>query len=122
METANKEIMDQLFQGKITIQEAAETLKMSESVIHNMIDIYEYIPTSDEIIEGNSIIQDNLDHIENEVFLNNRSNFLRSVRPTAANEFSENIPEKEHIFILTDSTGVTPHNPTTPFESPPYHW
>jgi len=121
MEAVKKEIMDQLFQGKITIQEAAETLNISEGDIHNMIDVYEYMPTSDEIIEANSIIQDNLNHIENEVFLINISNFPQSVRPTDANEFLENIPEKEKLLIMTDSTGVTPHHTPNPFESY-YHW
>jgi len=120
MEAAKKEIMDQLFQGKITIQEAAETLNISEDDINNMIDVYEYMPTLDEIIEANSIIQDNLNHIENEVFLNNISNFPQSVRLTDANELLENIQEKEKLPIMTDSTGVSPHTPI-PFESY-YHW
>jgi len=77
-------------------------------------------PTLDEIIEANSIIQDNLNHIENEVFLNNISNFPQSVRLTDANELLENIQEKEKLPIMTDSTGVSPHTPI-PFESY-YHW
>lgn len=121
MDAAKNEIMNQLFQGNITIHEAVETLGVSEDNIHKMIDDYEYVPTSDEIIKANSFIQDNLEHIENDVFPNIIKKVLQPVMYTDANEILGNHPDIRPSLELVNSEGTNIFYPsTTRFESA-YH-
>ena len=122
MVAAKNEIMNQLFQGNITIHEAVEILGVSEDNIHKMIDDYEYVPTSDEIIKANSFIQDNFEHIENEVFPNIRKNVLQPVMHTDANEFLGNHSDIRPSLELVDSVGINLSycSPPSRFESA-YH-
>lgn len=46
MERMVKEVMDGLFGGGVTFQEALERLSVSEEKLHRMIDEYEYTPTT----------------------------------------------------------------------------
>lgn len=122
MGAAKNEIMNQLFQGNITIHEAVETLGVSEDNIHKMIDDYEYVPTSDEIIKANSFIQDNFEHIENEVFPKIIKKVSQPVMHTDANEFLENHSDIRPSLELVDSVGINMPYCSTPsrFESA-YH-
>ncbi len=63
----SKEVMDNLFRGNITFQEAMEQMKVSEDELHRMIDNYEYTITTEDILEANRMMLENLDYIEIEI-------------------------------------------------------
>lgn len=131
MEVAEKEVMDGLFQGRITIQKAAEILNASEETIHKMIDEYEYVPTPEDILEAHRIIQENLEYIEKEVFVSYKRSVPPKVRLTDATEILEKVSEIGKGSPAIDATGqiksgfITPENANPHhhlIDEPPYHW
>lgn len=132
MEVAEKEVMDGLFQGRITIQKATEILKVSEETIHQMIDEYKYVPTPEDLLEAHRIIQENLEYIEREVFVSYKRTVPLGVRLTDATEILEKVPEIEKkASPAIDATGqvksgfITPENANPHHHliyEPPYHW
>ena len=130
MESA-KEVMDGLFQGRITIQKAAEILNVSEETIHKMIDEYDYVPTPEDVLEAHRIIQENLEYIEREVFVSYKRSVPPKVRLTDATEICEQVSEIGKGSPVTDATGqiksgfITPENANPHqhlIDEQPYHW
>lgn len=131
MEAAEKEVMDGLFQGRITIQKATEILNVSEEIIHKMIDEYEYVPTPEDILEAHRIIQENLEYIEKKVFVSYKRSISPKVRLTDATEILEKVPEIGKASPAIDATGqiksgfITPENANPHLhrtDELPYHW
>ncbi len=128
MDAARKEVIDGLFQGKISIEKAAEILNVSEDAVHKMIDEYEYAPTPTEIIEANKIIQENIDYIEREVFISYKRSVPQNLNLTDATEILGKCSETKKIPII-DATGIIKSdlitagnaNALNPYEHK-YHW
>lgn len=119
MESATKEVMDGLFQGNLSISEASEKLGVSEDEIHNMIDDYEYAPTATEIYEIGNIIQENLNYIENEIFIPHKITDAPFDKPTTTDVLPEGqIDVDKLLSVPTDANSITIPYP----ENNPYHW
>jgi len=84
MDAAVKDVMDGLFRGNITFQDAMERLSLSEENLHRMIDEYEYLPTTEDILDANMIMLDNLDYIEREISISHDRRKLLNVNPSSA--------------------------------------
>lgn len=115
MESNTKEIMDGLFQGNLTISEASEKLGVSEDEIHNMVDDYEYMPTAAQINEIGSIIQENLDYIENDIIANHKMMEVPFDKPITTDGLPDFQIGGTYLAVPTDANG-------TPYpENNPYH-
>ncbi|PPA79602.1 MAG: hypothetical protein C00003105_02060 [ANME-2 cluster archaeon HR1] len=119
MESTTKEVMDGLFQGNLTVLEASENLGVSEDEIHNMIDDYEYVPTATEIYEIGNIIQENLNYIENDIFIPHKMTHAPFDKPTTTDVLAGGqIDFERRPSAPTDANSVTIPYP----ENNPYHW
>lgn len=66
MDPTEKEIIDKLFRGEITIPMASKELGVSIDDVHRIVDDYEYVPTIDEECEVQKAILENLTLLNNE--------------------------------------------------------
>ena len=103
MEAEVKEVMDGLFGGNITFQEALEQLSVSEDELHKMLDGYEYTPTTEDILENNRMILEELEYIEREISVNCRRGISQNVGLTNAAGVFESPPKG---YTATDVTEV----------------
>jgi hypothetical protein len=116
MEASNKEIMDALFQGKIKVHEAAKTLNVSEDDIHQMIDEYEYQPTSDEIVEANKIVLENLESFQYETSC--KKNITNNITPS--DSVAKSVLGLDASGSQTDDLIINQRTDAVGFQ--PYHW
>ncbi len=117
-----KEVMNDLFQGRVKFHDAMGKLGVSEEQLHEMIDEYEYDPTSEEILEANRIIIENLEYIEREISISCRKSTLQNIKFTSASEIVYNP-------AMADAPNINPKDlriPTADVLSyphkQPYHW
>ena len=103
---AIKKVMDDLFGSKVTFHEALEQLSVSEDELHKMIDGYEYTPTTEDILENNRMILEELEYIEKEIAVNYSRNTQQHIRPASAVGDFGNTSE---IATLTDAINVKPN-------------
>lgn len=118
MESTIKDVMDGLFQGNLTISEASEKLGVSEDEIHNMIDEYEYVPTATEMYEIGNLIQENLNYIENDIFVSHKMTVAPSDKPTTIDVLAE----CQFDFERRPSAPTDANSVTIPYPENPYHW
>ncbi len=122
MEATIKEVMDDLFGGKITFQDALKILSVSEEELHVMIDKYEYTPTAQETYEANIMMLENLEYIERKISINYRRSTQIKVIPSNAvgilernsDEITSSVADSIDIIKPKDSTmpnADIPHNP-----------
>lgn len=90
---AIKEVMDDLFGGKVTFQAAMERLSVSEDELHKMIDVYEYTPTKEEILEANMMMLENLENIEREISISFKKSMPQNIRHTDATGTFQSSPK-----------------------------
>lgn len=103
MEAKVREVMDDLFGGKITFQEALEMLNVSPEELHRMIGRYEYTPTAQEMLEANMIMIENLEYIEREISISCK----RSTQSKAIPSSAAGVLEKTSDVMATSSVADT---------------
>ena len=64
MDKKTEEILDQLYADKIYVEDAAKALNMSIEDVFKLADEYDYIPTSEEVIEACEIEREAINHIK----------------------------------------------------------
>lgn len=89
MDPTEKEIIDKLFRGEITIPIASEKLGVSIDDIHRIIDEYEYVPTIDEECEIQKVILENLTLLNHEFSIKKNVQTLIVDVPTASEVFTK---------------------------------
>lgn len=62
-----RRVLDKWFQGKIDLKEAAEMLDTTEEIIDQLIDAYDYIPTSEEVIKACEAIEQSVKYMEKSI-------------------------------------------------------
>lgn len=121
MDAAVKNVMDGLFRGNITFQEAMERLRISEEELHGMIDNYEYLSTTEDILDANMIMLDNLEYIEREISISHDRRTHSKFYPSSAVGGSETIQFEPAISSVADAIHMTkPTEPTIPTADAPY--
>ena len=64
MNKKTKKILDQLYADKIGVEEAAEALNIPIEDVFGLADNYDYMPTSEEVIEACKIERETINHIK----------------------------------------------------------
>jgi hypothetical protein len=64
MDKKTEKILDQLCADEIDVKEAAKALNMSIEDVFKLADEYDYIPTSEELIEACKIERETINHIK----------------------------------------------------------
>ncbi|MDP3104938.1 MAG: hypothetical protein Q8M95_10080 [Candidatus Methanoperedens sp.] len=121
MDAAVKDVMDGLFRGNITFQDAVERLRISEEELHGMIDKYEYLSTTEDILDANMIMLDNLEYIEREISISHERRTQSKFNPSSAAGGLETVVIEPAISSVADVIYMTkPKEPTIPTAGTPY--
>lgn len=125
MDAAVKDVMDGLFRGNITFHDAMERLKISEEELHEMIDKYEYLSTTEDILDANMIMLDNLEYIEREISISHVRRTQSNFNPSSAAgglatvEFepaNSSMADEIHMIKTKEPTIPTAGSPYSPYD------